>query len=502
MPSDEPSRRVVTHQLSEQGVGVPAKRRRSLLFRLFRLFVLLGFLGGVAAGGALLWFLNDQARTPREWAPYLARRAENHRPILVNATAAVGGYLVGVDRLARAGVPDLPGWIGASADRSGPVPRGRVRMVAGQADLRAAIANAEPGDVIQLVAGRYPFTGDQIAIGRAGTAAAPITIRAERLGSVTIETDQQVLFKVQAPYWRFENLVVRGICANHTDCEHAFHVVGPSRGTVIRNNRVEDMNAQVKINSENGAFPDDGVIEGNTFVDTKPRATENPVTPIDLVAASGWRISGNLIADFVRLGGGKATYGAFVKGAGEGNVLERNVVLCEWRLRGQPGEHVGLSLGGGGTGETMRRDQGRTGFEQTAGVIRDNVIAFCSDDGIYVNRSVRSVIEHNTLLDTAGIDVRFAESSAEVRGNLVDGAIRARDGGLLRGQDNQAGPLLGLFVGYHPMRSAFQDPAVLDLRWRDRPAPLDTSAARPDLCGAQRPARPTPGAFEEWSRCR
>jgi parallel beta-helix repeat protein len=243
------------------------------------------------------------------------------------------------------------------------------------------------------------------------------------------------------------------------------------------------------------------VIEGNTFTDTAPRHTRNPVTPIDLVGASFWRVSGNIITDFVRGFDGPTTYGAFFKGAGEGNIMQRNLVICELNLTQAQGQHVGLSLGGGGTDMAARREQGHTGFEQIGGVIRDNLIAFCSDDGIYLNRSARSVIDHNTLLDTAGIDVRFSESSGQVTGNLIDGMLRGRDGGSLRQADNARPFLLWLFAGVHPQRWLFRDPGRLDLRWRGKAAPLSDSEQRTDLCGRLRASRSPPGASEDFAAC-
>ena len=176
-----------------------------------------------------------------------------------------------------------------------------------------------------------------IKFSQPGTAAAPITLRAARLGDAVIQSDTVETFHVSAPFWRFENLIMRGVCSDHTNCEHAIHIVGGATDVLIRNNRFEDYNAHIKINGEGGSFPDRGVIEGNTFTDTAPRITDNPVTPIDLVAASDWHIRTNIIADFVRGNDARATYGAFVKGAGEGNVIERNLVVCEWKLRGVPG---------------------------------------------------------------------------------------------------------------------------------------------------------------------
>jgi hypothetical protein len=192
-----------------------------------------------------------------------------------------------------------------------------------------------------------------------------------------------------------------------------------------------------------------------------------------------------------------------MKGEGEGTVIERNVVLCEWKLLRPRSPTIGLSIGGGATfPDSLKRQLGALGVEQVAGVIRDNLVAFCNDVGIYVNKGQRSLIAHNTLLDTAGIGVRFAESSAEVVGNVVDGAILARDAALLRERDNLGTPLLGLFVGQHPVRDVFRDVAKLDLRWRERPAQISLAEWRADLCGMERMGRAMPGAFEDYAKCR
>lgn len=480
--------------------GKASPPRRPLPVRLLYLAILLSGLGAIAAGIAVCVFLSLAGRTPREWAPYLQRRAEKHRAVIVQATDMVAQWLIYADRMAVPSPPLLPAFIGASPERSGQVPPGRVHVVDSSEALAGAVAAAQPGDIILIAPGRYRLSGyHPISASRPGTATAPITVRAERLGDVTIESDMVETFKVFAPFWRFENLVMSGVCADHSTCEHAIHVVGGAKGTVIRNNRFQDYNAHLKINGE-GAFPDDGVIEGNTFIETVPRNTANPITPIDLVTASGWRISGNFIADFQRADPAGATYGAFVKGAGEANILERNLVICEWTLHA-PGQHVGLSLGGGGTGTSFRRDQGRTGFEQVGGVIRDNLIAGCSDDGIYLNRSARSVVDHNTLLDTAGIDARFIETSATVTANLVDGAVRGRDGATLAEWDNDKPLVLSLFAGWHPQRGTFRNPGALDLAWRKQPAHAPVAESRPDLCGRPRGQDAPVGAFSDYTAC-
>ncbi len=482
------------------------RRRRRPPSRLWRwavrLLVLGIVLGGAALGG-VAWFIDDQGRSPREWAPYIERRASGNHPVFVEAASLMARYLRRMDVLRRGEDVAIPSAIGASPARSGAPSSANARLVLNTAQLAAAIAQAVPGQVITLVPGTYRIDGRGLRLERAGAVNAPVVLRAERLGDVTILSDVEEALKVSAPYWTIENLIVRGVCGGHSSCEHAVHVVGAATGTVIRNNRFEDFNAQIKINGEDGAFPDNGRIEGNTLTNSEPRSTRNPITPIDLVSASNWRITGNFIADFQRIGLGAATYGAFMKGAGEGTVMERNVVLCEWKLRRSYSPNIGLSVGGGGTfPDAIKRDQGKSGLEQTGGIIRDNLIAFCNDVGIYVNKGLRSVVAHNTVLDTAGIGIRFAESSAEVVGNLIDGVVQAREGAVVRGRDNAAAALLGLFVGWHPVRDMFGDAARFDLRWREQPEAIITGELRPDLCGVERTGRVLPGAFEDFSKCR
>jgi len=269
---------------------------------------------------------------------------------------------------------------------------------------------------------------------------------------------------------------------------------------VIRNNEIREFNAHLKVNGADGLFPDHGRVIGNRLVNTRARRTGNPVTLFDLVAASNWLVEGNLIADFVKDGGDSTSYGAFAKGGGAGNRFIRNIVLCEHRLRGASGRRIGLSFGGGGSGAAACRDK-RCVVEHERGLMRDNLIASCSDDGIYINRSAQSEILHNTLIDTAGIDLRFAESTARVEGNLMDGPIRVRDGALLRVADNRSAWLTARYLGVGGERNRFVDALALDLRWNADVPRRTRSERAPDLCGTVRPDRPAYGAFEEIDRC-
>jgi parallel beta-helix repeat protein len=471
-------------------------RRRRHVLRVA--IVALMLLATVAAGGVVLSRVDVP---PRSLAAYIEHRVSQHGPVLVAAGRFLASVLNDLDRRPndRRDRPQLR--IGVRADVA-PVlpPSARVVQVATPEQVRSAIAEAHPGDTITLEPGHYVLAS-AIEARAAGKPDASIAVRAAQPGTVVVEVLAMEGFVVSAPYWIFENLVMRGGCRQPGDCEHAFHVVGDATHFIARNNELVDFNAHFKVNGDGRRFPDHGLIESNSIRNTAPRDTDKPVTPIDIVAASHWTIRGNLISDFVKAQGDRISYGAFVKGGGSDNRFERNVVLCEDALRGQPGSRVGLSLGGGGSDAQFCRDRACV-LEQSAGTIESNLIAFCSDDGVYVNRSAMSRILNNTVIDTGGIVVRFAQSSAEAEGNLVDGAVRSRDGGLIHARDNSQTRTSALYFGRHPQRALFRDALALDLRWDDAaPRQRSAPASASDLCGTERPAVPTYGAFEDFSGC-
>lgn len=466
----------------------------------------------VLAGFALLlllalmsYALETLDARPRALASYVERRTSGHSTIVLRAGEQLAAALRWLDRpvelpLRRQGLR-----LGAQAGTSPPgepvLSSGHGVLVASPEDAAKAINRARPGDWLTFAPGTYRFSGASIAVNQAGTSAAPIVVRADRPETVFLEFDMTEGFVVSAPYWTFENLNIRGVCARHSSCEHAFHVVSRASHFVARNNTITDFNAHFKINGTDGSFPDHGLLEANTLSNRDIRETESSVTPIDLVAASGWKVRGNWISDFVKGGADRVSYGAFAKGAGFGNSFERNVVVCEHVLKRAPGQRVGISLGGGGTGKDYCRDA-RCITEQDGGTVQSNLIVSCSDEGIYLNRAATSQIRHNTLLDTGGISVRFVESSAEVQGNLVDGAIRSRDGGVLRDDDNIQTSVTRLYLGSHPVRGLYRNLAELELAWSaSAPRRRHSGPAAPDLCGSARPAQAAYGAFEDFSAC-
>jgi hypothetical protein len=445
---------------------------------------------------------------PRTLAPYIEKRTSGHNPAIEGAGRRVAAVLMALDRAAGDAPPARLAALrmdaGAQAQPAGKDTAGIT--VTTPDDLRAALRTASPGDVIMLAPGTYRFQGRGIDIARAGRADAPIVVRAAQPGTVHIELETLEGFVVSAPYWRFENLDIRGVCPADDDCEHAFHVVGAGHHFASVNNTIRDFNAHIKINGAGNRYPDDGLIEHTTLTATHARKTTNPVTPVDIVAASGWTLRANLISDFIKRDGNQVSYGAYAKGGGRNNVFERNVVWCEQALRGLPGQRIGLSLGGGGTGQEFCRD-GRCITEQEGSVLRANLVVGCSDAGIYLNGAAASKVVDNTLVDTTGIDARYPTTSATVDGNLVDGPIRARDGAIVHLGENRTTPLWRVYLGSHPVRSLFRAPLDGDFSWRDG-APLRTEADMesrpadaPDLCGQRRVVPAVFGAFARFSDC-
>jgi len=370
---------------------------------------------------------------------------------------------------------------------------GGVVPVTNTAQLIAAIDAAQPGDAITLAPGTYTVN-QNLLCDVAGTPHDPIKVRAVAAGTVLIRFDAVEGFKVSARHWVFENLDIQGVCANDSDCEHAFHVFGDADFLRIRDCRVFDFNAQVKSNILNGQFPDDVVIERCELYDTHARNTSNPVTKIDVVGGRRWRVRANLIHDGEKGGGDTISYSAFLKGNSRDGIFERNLIRCEDSSSG--GIRLGLSFGGGGSGPDPICEDGTCTPEHQRGVMRNNLIVDCpADVGVYLNESQDTRIEHNTLISNTGIDVRFAASTATITNSLVSGMVRDRDGG----SSTTTATLTGLTLGTYA--SWFVDPANLDLTLVDGSQIVDqgvaTAGDAPDFCGRRRRSGPPDlGAIE------
>jgi parallel beta-helix repeat protein len=420
------------------------------------------------SGKGLYW-----GRTPGELIRYARKRLSGHTRLELAALPA----LEFAQRRYERPVPGMLSNLGKGQQEvSGDIALLADIHVGSIEELAQAMRSARPGQTIEILPGAYEIR-KRLDTGTAGTAASPITVRAARTGEVVLSVvDVSEAIKVSKPYWIFENLDFKGACQEDRYCEHAFHVVGDARHTIIRNNRMTDFNAHVKVNGEGGAWPDEGLLQFNTLTSSRPRDTLLSVTFFDLVGANGWRVEDNLVARPVKGDGNRVSYGLFMKGNSQGGVIERNLVICTPEAISQPGVRVGISLGGGGTGEDFCRDK-NCRFEHRSARVTNNIVAHCNDSGIDVFKSSDILIAHNTLINTSGINVRGAESSARVIGNLLDGSIRSRHGASIQQERNEVGDTRGFF----------SDADALNLSWSGVREPVEGLAdVSSDFCGQSR----------------
>ena len=381
---------------------------------------------------------------------------------------------------------NLSQWSGIGAkysENQPPISSVNVINVSDTHELLIGLKNAKAGQTIVLSPGEYKIDQRSVSIKNAGTKEQPIRVLAQKLGSVIIFLRGEG-FVINQAYWQFSNLHLIGNCKKHSQCEHAFHVVGKGRHTLIKNNIMQDFNAMVKINGIGSDYPDYGNIVQNTIFNTSPRQTANPVTPIDLMHANYWQVSRNFIFDIQKSVGDKVSYAAFFKGGSVHGIFERNLIICAANL---PDNYtsIGLSLGGGGSRQGDRRNKSK--FEHNNGIIRHNIIMHCSNDvGIYLNRASQSKIHHNTLYNTLGIDVRFKESSATILANVISGRIKERENGSFVGKDNLI-VKRNVFTGADNLNDYFLAPEIGDFSWLNAESIFKYMNSTPpsieDFCG-------------------
>ncbi len=478
-------------------------RRRRITWWATGLLVAVGLAVGLAAYlvRGERWSAVSQ-RTPMELVRYTERRLIGHPNLQRLFGPALDAVRSSQEREPPANLPTLgKGQQAHALAAAGYDSAGRPRALNGAAfaaapvvpasrvvkdvqELAAAMASAAPGQVLELAAGSYSVS-QALTTGQAGEPGQPIVVRAAKPGTVELIVTALQGVVVSQPYWVFENLDWRGACAEHDDCEHAFHIVGRARGTVILNNRTRDFNAHFKINGQDGAWPDDGLLQFNTLTNSTARRTALPVNLVNLVGASGWKLLDNRVERIAKDGGTRISYGICLKGAGQRALVERNLVVCTPERVSQGGLRVGISLGCGATAAEFCRD-GRCDVELFDSVVANNVVAHCNDFGIDLHRARNALVAHNTLVNTAGIDARHPATQAVAIGNLVEGRVRTRDGARLDARDNA---LTGT------LDSLLTAPDALDLRWHessDRTRP--TPETERDFCGRRRPAISPPGA--------
>ncbi|WP_448556518.1 chondroitinase-B domain-containing protein [Thalassotalea montiporae] len=318
-------------------------------------------------------------------------------------------------------------------------------IVTNEQEFKQAIKTVSPGEHIVLMKGVYRFSGRSPSIRRSGEPSNPIVIRAAKLGDVTFEMDLVEGLLIRASHLYLSNIIFRGVEGADTKIEHAIHIVGNADFITVINNQFINFNSHIKSNGHpkrDGSidFPDYLKIVNNDFYNEWPRQTKSPTAPLDIVGGDSTLIKSNFIADFAKASkeGYWVSTGAFLKGGGSHGVFDNNVVMCEMNLpHSSPREvRIGLSFGNGGTGRQFCADK-KCEYEHSNGIMTNNTILNCVNDvGIYLNKSRNTLIENNAIRSSYGIDVRFKESDAIVRGNVIEGRVKAREGATIHLEDN------------------------------------------------------------------
>lgn len=326
-------------------------------------------------------------------------------------------------------VAGLPAWAPPP-----PVPRSATRKPANIAELREALKQAAPGEVIELQPGEHLVTSTLYA-GGPGLPDAPIVLRGAPGARLLSETTEAL--KLNQPWWVIEHLDMTGRCARPAACEHALHIVGAAQHVVLTALRLRDFNAAIKVNGEGGVWPDHGLLAHSLLQNTAPRPGDAPATPFDLVGASFWRVEDSRIWGVAKAGGNGIAYAAFMKGGGQGGRFERNLVVCapDAAFAGV-GAQVGLSFGGGKTDPKTLRDP-QTQLEHIQGVAEGNTVLNCNDTALDVNDSAGIVLRGNLLLGSGGVTVRGTGANAEYVGNTGSRPAYARPGNQIDARDNR-----------------------------------------------------------------
>ena len=213
-------------------------------------------------------------------------------------------------------------------------------------------------------------------------------------------------------------------------------------------------------------------------------ATPDYTNGVDVHGGDNWNIHHNLFRNILHRPSGGIAGAAILMWNGSNNtVVDANTFINVAR---------GISLG---------LYDNASGTDHQAGIIRNNF--FYRDTGlssdvdvpVMVADSPNTKVYHNTLISRGtypnAIEYRFAATTeTDIRNNLIDGAIQARDGANGTVAGNVENALLSLF----------QNPTAGDLHLLPNASVIDQAIALPDVAydidGQTRDANPDVGADE------
>ena len=354
---------------------------------------------------------------------------------------------------------------------------GQIVTVSTVQQLRDAVLAATPGTIIELTDGTYAWS-DNTTLARIEDKQ-NLTIRSQSgnrdavvLQGLGISSSTEFVFKLtRSDHVTIENLTMRDVywhCVQLNEGSECFTVrnclmwdagEGPIKSTVL---------------GSSGPFCDYGLVD-NCVIGFTTTGKRSVIEGIDVIAVRGWVIKDTEFYNVIHPKPRNVAYGCFAKAASEDTVIE-NCYFQDCQ--------VSMSFGGGGSPISLHRYEAPC--EHYRGILRNNIIHYSSDVGVYMNKAADFKIYNNTLWTANGfssIDVRFAESYGSIINNICSDGYQLRDGGLATFATNLFNASASLFVNqaganYHLASTATQAinqgtdttaDVAYDMDWESRP---------------------------------
>jgi parallel beta-helix repeat protein len=302
----------------------------------------------------------------------------------------------------------------------------QVVVVSSVEELRAAVAAATPGTIIEMTDGTYTWSDTASCCTISDKTNLTIRSQSGNRDAVVVQglgissRTTQFCFKLyRSDYITFENFTMKDVYW------HCVQVNEGSEYATFRNLVMWDAGeGPIKGTSPgtSGPYCDYGLVEDCAigYTDTGERSC---VEGIDLVACNDWVIQDCEFYKARKSGGpAKVGWGFFAKGNSQDTVVDDCYFEdCD----------IAISFGGGGTSSQYFRDGDET-YEHRRGIMKNNVVNRTKDVGIYMYYAMQFKIYNNTIWSTfeaadSSIDMRFPPTSGEVFNNILNEGYRLRN---------------------------------------------------------------------------
>lgn len=336
-----------------------------------------------------------------------------------------------------------------------PPPSGDIVRVSTESELQVAVAAVRSGQTILIEPGEYRlsrtlyFEGvDNIALRGATGNRADVVLVGEGMNA-TEKIFGNVVQVAGCRGMLIADLTLTGAWY------HNLHIAGTvgAVGTRVYNVHFIDGKEQLlKVNPghEPTVFPDSGTVEYCRFEFTD-RARQRYTCGIDILGASGWRVSD---CEFIR-----------IRGPEPDSLCDAAVMFWQ-HCRDLVVERCyffecdfGIWIGLGEGWKYGKRDPG-TAYDIIGAEVRNNIIfrRGPGDTGISLHNARDCTVSHNTVMLNgtypATVEYRFEGTSVNILHNLTDGPITGRDGaaGVLDGNVTDAAASLFVDAGSGDLR--------------------------------------------------